>query len=239
MKTFHKILIILLINSVSSIAFAQNKDDAKSFVKQGIALHDEGKYAEAIEKYREAIKLDPKHASRQRTYALATYGQDKRGVSLLAWCSFLMLEPQSQRSIEAYNRIKTILNYGIKRTGEKSVNITVSTNDLNNSGNLLLQLALTNSTENKTNLTAIDSLQLQLKSVFNISKELEKNKGNTFFSNFYAKYFTSLNESENITAFTRLVSLSAYKEENLKWFKENSVQLEALNKWITSTKRDF
>jgi len=36
-----------------------------------------------------------------------------------------------------------------------------------------------------------------------------------------------------------LVSLSAYKDENLQWFKDNDSKLTALDTWIASTKREF
>jgi len=47
------------------------------------------KYAEAESEALQAIKLDPKHASNQRVYATATYLNQKRDLSLLAWCSCL------------------------------------------------------------------------------------------------------------------------------------------------------
>ena len=67
------------------------------------------KYAEAEANAINAIKLNPKHASSQRVYAMATYYNGKMGCSLLAWCSFLILEPQSDRSHGAYNYIRAIL----------------------------------------------------------------------------------------------------------------------------------
>lgn len=40
-------------------------------------------------------------------------------------------------------------------------------------------------------------------------------------------------------AFARLVSLSAHKDDNLKWFKENDKQLSVLETWVGNTKREF
>ncbi|WP_210150612.1 tetratricopeptide repeat protein [Chryseobacterium scophthalmum] len=39
-------------------SFSQNKNEAKVKVNEGIILHDEGKYNEALDKYEEALKLD-------------------------------------------------------------------------------------------------------------------------------------------------------------------------------------
>jgi tetratricopeptide (TPR) repeat protein len=196
------------------------------------------KNAEAELEAIEAIKLDPKHASSQRVYGIATYRQNKRGCSLLAWCSFLILEPQTKRSAEAYNFVKAIINYGIKQTGEKSVTITISDTDLG-SGNLLMPMAVTNATNNKKNLTSVDSLALQLTELFKISTTITGEKQTPFVINYFAKYFEKLGNSDHMPAFARLVSLSAYKDENLKWFKENDKQLTELDSWVALTERNF
>lgn len=341
MKTLPKILLIFFLLLFSVNVFGQSSNDASALVKQGVALNDEGKYKEAIDKYKEAlkldpnflladyelsytlfasgrgkeafpylekatsenspyraqaydllgsiydddnqpdkaieyykegikadtqyqrlhfnlgisylrkkmyaeaelcaidaIKLDPKHASSQRVYAIATYYQKKRASSLLAWCSFLLLEPQTKRSGEAYLYVQNILNYGIKKTGEKSITISISPSE-SGSNELIMPIAVLGATSDKKNLTAIDSLQLQLTSVFKILGETEQNKTQTFYSTFFAKYFENLANSAHMPAFARLVSLSAYKERNLKWFKENDTQLTALNNWVEAMERKF
>ena len=339
MKTYHKFLLIILFIACAPVAFGQTKDDAKALVKEGIVLHDAGKYDEAIAKYKEAlkidpeyssayheisyslfsagrgkeaipylekllnldpksggaydmmgsiydddkqpdkaieyykkgieadpqyqrlhynlaitcmrqkkyaesenyaveaIKLDPKHASSQRAYALASFYENKLGVSLLAWCSFLMLEPQTKRSAEAYNYIKYILSYGISKKDEKTVNVNISATDLN-PGNLSLPIAILSATTDKKGLTAIDSLTLQLKSVYEIADTFTDKKDD-FYIHYYADYFDKLAETDNMQAFARLISLAAYKEENLQWFKDNNAKLSALDAWVAATKREF
>ncbi len=93
-----------------------NPQYQRFYFNVGITYLRQKKYAEAEAYAIDAIKLDPKHASSQRVYALATYGQDKRVESLLAWCSFLLLEPQTKRTEEAFLLCSKLLNYGIVRT---------------------------------------------------------------------------------------------------------------------------
>ncbi|MEO3405803.1 tetratricopeptide repeat protein [Mucilaginibacter sp. CAU 1740] len=204
-----------------------------------ITLYREGQVAEAEGYAATAIKLDPKHASSHRIYAMTLAALQKRGCALLAWCSFIMKEPQTQRSIEAYNKIQGILNYGIKKTGEKSININIAESDLK-SGNLMLPLAIVNATSDKKGLTATDSLKLQLTEVFKIGSTLYGDKGDaTFFNHYFADYFKKLAESENMEAFAHLVALAAKQDENVKWFKENENKLTALDSWLANTKREF
>lgn len=218
-------------------------DYQRLYFNVAITYYRKEMYSES-EKYAiRAMKLDPKHASSQRIYAMATYKTKKRGCSLLAWCSFLMLEPATKRSAEAFNYVHAILNYGIKQTGPKSVSITISDSDLG-SGNLLMPMAITTATDSittggKQNLTRVDSLALQLTSLFKIATSITGEKEDPFVVSYFAKFFNKLGNTDNMPAFARFISLSAYREEDLQWFKDNDGKLTALDTWVSNTKREF
>jgi len=338
MKTLHKAIFLAALSLLSIKGFGQTATDAKTLVNQGVALNDAGKYAEAIEKYNQAIKLDPKyetgyyemaytlfttnkgadalpflnklitlnpqsaaaydmlgsiyddmkqsdkaieyylkgiqsdstyqrlhynlaityyrtgklpeaevqaikaikldpkHASSQRIYGMATYGLGKRGASLLAWCSFLMLEPKTARSVEAIKYVKNIVNYGITKVDSKNVNIQMSPD---NPSNVMMPIATIAATENKTNLSAIDSLQLQLTSLFQIAHTITMDKTQPFLVNYYSEYFDKLAHTGNMAAFTRYITLSANNDENVAWFKEHDSELKAFQQWANTTGRSF
>jgi len=204
----------------------------------GISYYRQNKYAEAEECEKDAIKLDQRHASSQRIYAMATYAGQKRIYALMAWCSFLLLEPNTARSVEAYRNIRKILNYGISQQDAKHTNISISEKEIGTS-TLSMQMAVLAATEGKTNLSGVDSLNLQLTTMFKQAFEFKETQSDSFFSNYYAKFFNKLAESGNMEAFTRFISLSAYKDENLAWFKANNDKLNNLDMWIRTNPRTF
>ncbi|WP_448700842.1 tetratricopeptide repeat protein [Mucilaginibacter sp. AW1-3] len=202
----------------------------------GITYYRLGKYPEAEACAIDAIRLDPKHASSMRTYALATYKQQKNDCSLLGWCSFILLELEGDRSKTAYTYIKDILNKGIKKTGGKSVTIEVSDKGLA-SGSMAMQIAVLAATEGKKGLSATDSLALQLKSVFQVLDETSAKSPDAFYTNYFAHYFGKLAKTDNMPAFARLVTYATYNVDSVAWFKEHKSELTAIDKWVKDTTR--
>ncbi len=203
----------------------------------GITYERLNKHSDAEAEAIEALKLDPTHASAHRLYAMATQAQGKRANALLAWCNFLLLEPQTARSPDAVVSLKRIVNYGISQKSGKNVNVNISSSDMN-SLNLGMTLAIINATSSKQNLSPVDSLSLQLNSLFPIISEQALDK-DPFFSKYYAKYFNTMTDSGNIPALARYITLSAYKDEDLAWFKDHDKELKDLQKWLNDTRHDF
>jgi Tfp pilus assembly protein PilF len=200
-----------------------------------VTYYRQGQYIES-EKYAiKAIKLDTKHVSSQQVYAAAAEGLKKRGCALLAWCSLLLMEPQTQRSTAALAHIKAILNYGGKKNGGKSAGDLASTDS---PANLAMANAVRAATSGKTKLLPVDSLQLQLTSVFKTARTAMGETEVPFVLTYFADYFEKLANTNNMPAFTRLISINAYKE-NYQWLKDNDKQLKALDSWMAATKRAF
>jgi tetratricopeptide (TPR) repeat protein len=304
MKCFRSITLILLIITCNTV-FAQNNDDARTLIKEGMQLNDAKKYTEAIDKYSqalkidtgnlfadyqlayslfsldkgkdgipylekvikantnlnaaaydllglicfrdkkydeaekyaiEAIKLDPKHASSQRMYALVTFHQNKRIPALLGFCSFLLLEPQTTRSAEAYGNIQHILQGGELK---QEPGVTAShTADADTYALNKIITQVTAESAKRRYATAADLLAAQLKEIFTAAGQLaEKQTGNDFFRKYLAAYFYQLAQSPNMPAFSRFISQST--PESAKWIKDTPQQMNELDNWLRATERGF
>jgi len=121
MKSLLKILLSLAIIIKFSVALAQNGDDAQSLNKQAVQLNKEGKYAEAVEKYNQALKIDSTNVYTNYgiAYSLLASGKGKEGIpylkkvinantKLTAWAYDLLgsiydKDHESAKAIEAFN----------------------------------------------------------------------------------------------------------------------------------------
>lgn len=291
--------------AVSCKAFAQNNEEARALVKEGVKLNDEKNYTGAIEKYNqalkldtgnlyadyqlayslflwdkgkdgipylekviksdsklnaaaydllgliyfknkqyaeaeknaiEAIKLDPKHASTQRMYALVSFHQNKRAQALLGFCSFILLEPNTARSAEAYGNIQHILQGGALKPEPGEVAPHVADANANALNQAITQAVADFS--KRRYASAGDLLTAELKAIFtNVGQMAEKQTGNDFFRKYMAAYFYQLAQSPNMPALARLVSLST--PESAKWAKDNAQQMTDLDSWVKDTARAF
>jgi len=206
----------------------------------GIAYFRNKQYPEAEASAIDAIKLNPKHASSQRMYALVTFHQNKRMNALLGFCSFILLEPNGPRAAEAYNNIQHILQGGVLKDGDGRNSIQLSPKDNEETRILNLAISMTALAAQKQKLSEADLLQYQLTHIFAMAGELtEKKTDKAFFDKFLIDFFYKLAKSDNMPAFTHLVMQTNGKEENTKWMSENADKVKALNDWIATTARSF
>jgi tetratricopeptide (TPR) repeat protein len=220
---------------------AENPKYERLHFNLGLTYLRQKQYDIAEEQEIAAIKLDPKHASAQRIYAMAEYDKGNYTHSLVIWCSFLLLEPQTARSTEAFNYIRAIINQGITKKDDKHININLSGKEIG-SEELMTRLGIIASTEAKEfegkKESVIDSLTAEITAVLQGSAERNE-RDTSFYATYFARYFGQLANSNNMPAFCHLASFTTYKDENSAWFKENQKQLQDLSNWVQITPRSF
>jgi tetratricopeptide (TPR) repeat protein len=188
--------------------------DQNLYFNLGIASFRAKLYADAELAAIEAIKLDPKHANSQRLYGLVTFHQNKRMNALLAFCSFLLLEPNGPRSEEAITNMQSILKGGVLKADGPKQPLGAETNVLNS----IINSAATTGEAKGLEGTAL--IEYQLKSIFTQAGQASAKKATkNFFDQFYAAYFYKLAQSGKVPAFTKLVTNKTEDAELTAWAK--------------------
>jgi tetratricopeptide (TPR) repeat protein len=193
----------------------------------GIAQYRAKQYSDAEKGFINALKLDTGYAASQRMYALVAFHQNKRAEALLGFCRFLMLEPNTAQSAEAFGNLQNILNGGSLKPepGYKPSYATKATADYQNK---LLTKALSGFATRRY-ASPSELLTAQLKAVFTALGTMPKDKY------YFADYFYKLSQTEYLPTFARLISQKTYTE-NAKWLKGNAERVAELDKWIKDTK---
>lgn len=209
----------------------------RSYYNLGIVYFRYKQYADAEKCAVEAIKLDPKHASSQRMYALVNFHQNKRVPALLAFCSFILLEPNTPRTTEAFGNIQHILQGGVLNNGgNTTIMLSPKDNTETSTQNLSISVSVISGQQKK--LTGMDLLEYELKTIFSITGELsEKKTDKTFFDKFFADYFYKLAQSNNMPAFTRAINSGT--SENAAWIRDHPQYMNDLYEWVKTTERGF
>jgi len=123
MNNAGKIFLAIVFSAILCFkASAQNNNQAADLVKEGVELHNQGKYADAIAKYTEALKIEPENGYANYEMAFSLYASKKmteavpfleksvkstnQSVSVGAYCLLASIYDntnQSQKAIDTYN----------------------------------------------------------------------------------------------------------------------------------------
>ncbi|MES2376453.1 MAG: tetratricopeptide repeat protein [Bacteroidota bacterium] len=211
-------------NNQPEKAIAVYKDGLKAYPKDqnlyfnlGIADFRAKLYADAELAAIEAIKLDPKHANSQRLYGLVTFHQNKRLNALMAFCSFLLIEPNGSKSDEAITNLQSILKGGVlKADGPGKLSPAQAAE--NAKSNAIISGAI--AAAQAKSLTGTALLDYQLKTIFTQAGLASAKKANkTFFDKFYADYFYKLAQSGNVPGLTKLIATKDVDAKLMDWVK--------------------
>ncbi|WP_214073779.1 tetratricopeptide repeat protein [Mucilaginibacter sp. dw_454] len=180
----------------------------------GIAYFRDKQYAQAELAAIESIKIDPKHANSQRLYGLVTFHQNKRANALLAFCNFLLIEPNGEKSDEALTNMQSILKGGVLKAEGPSIAENVKLNSI-------ISASVASGQAKKLSGNAL--LEYQLKTIFTQVGQLSAQKpAKNFFDTFYADYFYKLTQSGNLPGFVKLLTTKTEDAGLSAWVSANA-----------------
>lgn len=199
----------------------------------GLAYFRDKQYSQAKLHSEVSIALDSSHASSQRLYALVSFHLNMRAPALLGFCSFIMLEGATPRSVEAFGNIQNIMAGGVLKpeSGQKRIVNDAETIKLNKAiADALKPFAL------RRYASSGDLLADQLKALFvGFDRYADFVCWGGVLRNGFVNYFYKLSQTPHMPAFARLISQT--KPESAAWIKAHPQEMADLNNWIKTTKR--
>ncbi len=212
---------------------------------------------QAIDAYKEGIKLKPGYQPLYFNLGIAYFRAQKYGDAELAAIEAIKLDPKHANSQRLYGLVTFHQNKRVPALmglcsfllldpeGPRADEAYTNLQSLLKGGDLKAAKADPETLLlNKTLSTAVAApggqLETQLKNIFTaVGKLGEKTGRQTFFWNYYAAFFYKLAQSPNFSTAVKLISISADKTAGINWLQNNAGQRRALDDWISSTERKF
>ncbi len=200
-----------------------------------LTLYNQKDYAKAENACVKAIIVKSSHGSSHILLAAIMQSLGNRVKSLLPLYYFLMLEPNSERSLANYNNLRSQLGLGVEKKDEQ-INVTVpfstTTDSIFGAADMSVSLlAASRFTEENKNKSEMEFFVETNKGLFSILGELKKGNAGFWWDTYVAKFY-DLVQSNNYEAFTYYISQSANSEAVKNWIAENNDKMQNLIGWM-------
>lgn len=214
---------------------------------KALTLQKTGKNDEALEEYQFSLALKPLHSSSNLYTGLLLHKTNKIP-ALLAYCTFLAIEPNTKRSKETFTLVQELMGGGVKKDGN---NVTIfldpsilgdkkkgkGENDFKTAELIFTMSAALDKSKEVDSIakTPADKFSLKLQLLINsIADGIKEGKG--FYWTHYAPFFADMKEKDQVGTLARLLYLSAGDEENTQWVSDNEAKVEAFYDWLKAYK---
>ena len=213
-------------------------DDHLLYYNLGYNYYNIKKFDKAEEAFIKAINTKANHASSHLFLGYLMYEKNQRVQSLLSLHFFLLLEPNSERSQNAYNLLQSQLSGGVERNQEEpgKIDIFLSPDQLKSEfGTIDMMITILEASKSLEENEGKSDDQLFIENTTSFFKILgeHKTKENTgFWWDFYVPFFYLIAESEHIDTYCYYISQST-KETAADWLKENEKRVTDFAKWLS------
>lgn len=186
-----------------------------------------------------AIEENPGHPS---SHLLMSYSQKNMGNKVPAVLSahfFLMLEPTSARSPDAYTYLMEMTGGNVSKDDDKpnTINVLLGLGDDDEFSAAELMLSLlqaTNMTEENEGKSDEELFKENMESFFGMLSELGENreeKTGSIYWDMYIPFFAEIAESDHMEAYCHYISQSG-NAVSAKWVEEHTEEMEAFSEFM-------
>lgn len=214
---------------------------------KGISLSSVKKYNEASVCFQNAAILNPKHASSHNAIARIAMVNNGRIPALLAFCRFLAVEPQSNRSKENLVNLKRIMKANVEQTDSNAVTVRISSSMLSDTKgkgtpeendfaatDLTLSMAAALEFDKiNTGKTEVDQFIGNLETICASLEETKKDNYG-FFWDYYAPYFIEMKNKKLIEVYSYIAFASSGDIEIGEWLNAHTNETASFFEWSNS-----
>ncbi len=220
-------------------------NNAHLHFNKGITLTGLDRYDEAQTSIEKAILLNPYHAGSQNALARILKTKKLDVMALMAFCRFMVIEPESIRAVANLPYIQSILKADVEKKGKKKKTITINLNpiDVTEDDNgetrpndfrtvsimLSFSAALELDKKNKRKSEA-ELFQLKMES-FCHTLAAAKADNYGFYWDYYAPYFIAIEKANLLEPFSYIVYASSKSKSVTKWIRANRDKIDAFYDW--------
>ena len=206
----------------------------------GLAFHRDNQIDSARAHYQSALVANPNHPSSNLALGKLYEYTHKRVPAILALTRFLILEPTSNRSIDAAGRLRNLLSdsLSITRNSKNESTITVLPDSDEVDGDLTtleLALAMTQSVTvsvDSAHTSPIARVASELSKLFQVESELLASGNHKGFCwTYYAPYFAEMQTRGFTNTVVRFIFRSTDKQEVLDYMRTNFKNAKDFTTW--------
>lgn len=181
-----------------------------------------------------AIAFNSSHAGSHYVLANICFRKGERVKSILSLYYFLLLEPNSQRSMVAYKLLQEELNTGIVKEPKNTISVVVPDSKDTTFFSIETAISLMSASqtlESSKKDSDLDFFVRQSSMIFELlGTKQYSNEG--VWSDLYVHFFSELQKSGNTKAFCHYTSQVCYPTSVEKWIQTNKSEFDKFKEWV-------
>jgi antitoxin component YwqK of YwqJK toxin-antitoxin module/Tfp pilus assembly protein PilF len=203
---------------------------------KAVTLEKQEKYAEAIETYKQVLKISPYHASTHIRLGSLAEKEGDLTRAMLCYDMFLLLEPASERALSVLQTLNSMVNKKYDNSGAKGVKFAENGEDFSEIENLIRkQLALNKNykLETKADFPVVRQNQALL-------SYLATHKGTKgYWESFYVPIFAQIYKEGRFEAFSYFLLSSSDNDKIKSLVAKNKGDISKFNDWKAEAFRNL